>query len=523
MTDAVVAPPTTPSASVDEATALASLDALVLSERRVVTHRALSSHLSIPTPSAKAALSSYAKSHSSDVAVAWVVTLPGHRVALAGGDYPGPAQVRGENVLSCSVWAVAASGLVAGEEGVGWVASDRVREFEMVKAPKDDVNELRVDKWAVVKSASSGWNAGGRERSGGDKAGAPRRSLGRGGSIAQKAAAGISKKENVSVGSAGQAAKPVKSKAKGGSRVNSLVERIKAEDAAREKDRLAKKKAVASKSTMSKSTMDKFTTGKKASDSAGGKRKSISGGSAAAKKDSRGSKGKPPVSRKTRKLVDSEDESDGANGSNHGNNEGDDEDDVEMEALAREEEEAEEAERVRGEMDLESNDVQFRGQVDAPAAEDGNVSNEAQEANSDDSRGHSKRLAGGASGRPPSKRTKKMVDVCEPDEKGYIVTKRVAKYVDEEGNEHSDADGAEPATDTQRPSCFEKRKASPEKTGGSRLPSGESNVRSKLKSKSRNGSANASTKPKPSTKGAAPASKKGKKGKKNGNIASFFS
>jgi hypothetical protein len=161
-------------ASSDRVAASAALDAMVLGERRVVSFRALSSALSLPTTSAKAVLRDYVAAHASaaDLAVIWAVTLdastsaastsapfPAACVALTRAPHPGPTQLDGRAVRSATVWAVSAAG-AAPAGAAHWAAADRAREIEMVRAPPADVNELRDGRFAMYRSKTSAWTVG---------------------------------------------------------------------------------------------------------------------------------------------------------------------------------------------------------------------------------------------------------------------------------------------------------------------------------------------------------------------------
>jgi hypothetical protein len=161
------APPAIP---LDMVAAATALDTMVLGERRVVSFRALASALDLSTTASKTVLRAYVASHASadDLAVVWAVTLDTRQApsspalaaaraafALARAPHPGPVEYGGDTVLSATVWAVSAAAAAPAGDAV-WVAADRAREFDMVRAPPADLNELRDGRFGSV-------TAGGRD------------------------------------------------------------------------------------------------------------------------------------------------------------------------------------------------------------------------------------------------------------------------------------------------------------------------------------------------------------------------
>jgi hypothetical protein len=164
-------PPSQPpaGAGADADSATATLDALVHGERRIVSFRLLSGVLRLPTTAAKAALRAYAREHPDGLAVLWAVTLgngppPSSSFCLTAAPYPGPDLLRGAPVRAKTVWAVARRD-AAPPPGADelWTAEDRAREMQMVARPAEEVNELRDNRWSVFRSETAGWAGGSAE------------------------------------------------------------------------------------------------------------------------------------------------------------------------------------------------------------------------------------------------------------------------------------------------------------------------------------------------------------------------
>lgn len=138
----------------------AALDAMVLGEQRVVSYRTLSSEMSIPTSEAQQSLREYIKLRSDKLLATWAVTSEHDsfcRLSLVKGN---PPTVE-DDVKAVSVWAVAPLSLPTASDGEAWIAADRTRELEMVRTAPSQANELKENKWNRLSSATAGWSVGG--------------------------------------------------------------------------------------------------------------------------------------------------------------------------------------------------------------------------------------------------------------------------------------------------------------------------------------------------------------------------
>lgn len=518
----------------DEAAVVASLDAMVLGESRVVTYRTLTAALSLSTPAAKAALVSYATAHADDLVVTWAAVTAGPTVQLVRAAAPGPREVGGAEVRSASVWGVAKKA-VGGEEAGVWVAEDRARECAQTKEGHAEENSLRVDRVNVLRSGTAGWNGGERKEGGavvrqgmGGPLGGRRKventvENGKGkekekenarqaggvpavfakkdkdkqvGKDAGELKAGEVKAEGAKAeGAKTPGAKTEGAKAKGKSKMTPWQAKVKRELLEREKARTAKSEKQAS---LAKAP-GKGGAGKKGSSRP-------KAASAVREGDGTGKKG-APASRKTRKIEDSDEEADERG---EDEEEAEDEDDVEPEALAlqKEAEAEEEAAAARDDsarMEVDEGVDDVVGEEEAPVEEkdadmviedSGDEAETAGGTEAEPAQARKHGLGGGSAS--ARKRVKRMVDENYTDEKGYIVSRRVAKWFDESGNEvpahGGDADGGA----SPPPAAAEPRPPEPKAT-----------VRPKPK-------------PKPKAKPAPAAPAAAKKKKANGKISSFF-
>jgi hypothetical protein len=460
-----------PATSLDMTAAATALDAMVLGERRVVSFRALASALDLSTTAAKTVLRAYVASHASadDLAVVWAVTLdtrqassspalPAARAAfaLARAPHPGPADCGGDTVLSATVWAVSAAAAAPAGDAV-WVAADRAREFDMVRAPPADLNELRDGRFGMYKSETSSWLVG-------------------------ASAEAVRRPATVTAGVCDLGSAPAK-------KAMSLFDRMKSSGVDHEKERQH-----VSKSTKS-SLLSTFTSRAKAAAAAShaARKKSDSGTVAqvrpnmtlnAATSVQFPSSSRPPSAntnaaglvtdrsklpepvevvpeasvRKVRRIVEHSDDEDDESESARGGN---DVEESESSGLSCDRgEETDEGERQgRGpaaKHNLTDVDILYDADVSkrtAPEADPMNLGDDGDGFDEIiDSTSHCdgeivRRSPVGAAVRKPSrdagtdvatrsaKRIRRMVEETMTDEKGYIVTRIVAKYFDVDGNE----------------------------------------------------------------------------------------
>lgn len=147
---------------IDRVSSVAAIEAMVMGERRVLSFRELSSCLSMLTDHAKALLVEYASQHAAEIVCVWTVTVRmqdnSTKVMLKRCPYPGPDTSDGLPVLSKSIWGIAPQFAAPPCESPDmWVASDRARDVDLVKMPPEDVNELRDNRWSACKSDTAGW------------------------------------------------------------------------------------------------------------------------------------------------------------------------------------------------------------------------------------------------------------------------------------------------------------------------------------------------------------------------------
>lgn len=560
--------------SPDEAAVLASLDALVLSESRVVTYRTLTATLSISTPAAKAALVSYATARADDLVVTWAAVTAGPTVQLVRAAAPGPRDVGGKPVCSAGIWGVAKKA-VGGEEAGTWVAEDRARECAQSKEGYAEENSLRVDRVNVVRSETAGWNGGQRKDAGAvirQGLGGPLggRNAGSGpDAVAEKRKekenarhdkipAAFAKKDVAAEGRKGEegnlnsvktdadkgaVVKSEGAKMKGKSKMTAWQAKVKRELLEREKARATKtEKQVSVAKAGGKGAVRKKT----AATSSRAKSNSKSNGDRATKKSA-------ASSRKTRKIEDSDD--DGEDLAEDDDEEGDE--DVEPEALAlqREAEEEEQAARDRddgGRVEVDENvddvdekeeetvvekDADMVIEDSSDEAEGGDAENAAEAGNGggdgDGDVGSSrentrKHLLGiGVASGTARKRVKRMVDENYTDAKGYIVSRRVAKWYDENGNELETEHEVEAERETAPAVTKERTPSSAPAAAKKKMDLGAKAGVDKPRAKPRTEAKpkavlKAKAKPKPKASQPSGVAAATKKKKANGNISSFF-
>lgn len=406
-----------------------ALDAMVLREKRVISYRTLSSELSMSTSEAQACLLEYCNSRSEKLLTTWAITLESdsvRRTALVQGVRP----LVKDDILRVAVWAVAPSSSAKTTNEQACIQTDRSRELQIVKRKAGVANELRDNTWNQIKSNSSGWNAGG---------------------------AAAEQREHMEALSKERSAL-LKKKQDGG-----IVAKVKAEAAARGADR--RKRLGASKNSSVQFSRSNSKGPKKEppfrpNTSEGETPKSNafrSLGDSLLKKQrptSAPAKGKPAQGKKTRRIIEVSDEEDNSS----------DDDDNEMkqqrEAMEAEAREAELAEKERSAF-LENVDENTKRPnpksllTSAKKSETISrspvrpvVETETKKRSRGAESGRSERQSFGSRSRKrsfaestaeevePLRKKYKAIEVDITDRiNGYVTTRRVTKYYDENGNE----------------------------------------------------------------------------------------
>lgn len=390
----------------------AALDAMVLGEQRVVSYRTLSSELSIPTTESQQILCEYIKLRSEKLLATWAVTSEVDavcRLSLVKGP---PPSVEAD-VKAVSVWAIAPAALPNASDGEAWIEADRTRELAMVKTAPSQRNELRDNKWNRISSATAGWSVGGAAAQERERMEA------------------ISKEKH----------EVLKKKQSSG-----LLAKVKAEAAdKRKKAGRGKNGAV----TFSRPNSKNGGNGRpKTSDGSKPSSKALRtlGDSLVKKRrpSSEPSNGKSAAPKKGRRMV--VEESDGEDES-----EEDEEDEETRERIAMEKEaaEAERKEAEREDVRKELEDLHDDGESDDDFMEslEAQIEDKKAKAKANSVRTPPAKKSNGKreledkadEQSEPAKKKKKykavVTEVMEETADGYIKTKRVTKYLDDDGNE----------------------------------------------------------------------------------------